>query len=180
VMLAAGIGSFCGLELIWYSQSSHIDGSANSPRETVQDILSARKDLQRFFIGATVLITGGIIIIGGLRSSLSPDESNTSPPGIASISVDVLLLNGAFFAMLLAFVFIPAYTTWQARIASFRDRLYPVPENGDFSKDWYESRSNLEDLLEMRLGLPGRFLAAAGILAPLIGSIISTVIPTLR
>jgi hypothetical protein len=180
LILVAAAGSFCGLELIWYTQNAQIEGSGSSPGETVRSILSARKDLQRFFTGATVLITGGIIIIGGLRSALNTDESENSPLNIASVPVGGFLLYGAFFALLLAFVLIPSYGAWQARIASFRDQLYPVPEDGGFSKDWFQDRSNLEDLLAMRLGLPGRFLAVVGILAPLIGSILSATISALR
>jgi len=176
LILIAGGGSFCGLELLWYTQSNQIDAAVNFPPKTVESILSARRNLQRFFAGATVLITSGVVIIGGLRSALNAHVTYNS----AAIPVAALLLYGAFFAMLLAFVLIPAYTAWQQRIAKFRDYLYPVPEKGDFSKDWYEARSNLEDLLAMRAGLPGRFLAAVGILAPLIGSIISAIIPTLR
>jgi hypothetical protein len=180
LILAAGAGSFCGLELLWYRQSAQMNMGEGSPGQTVRSILSARKDLQRFFTGAAVLVTSGVVIIGGLRSALNADALANSPSNIVSIPVGGLLLYGAFFAMLLGFVLIPAYIAWQTRISSFRDHLYPIPEDGDFSKEWYEKRSNLEDMLAMRLGLPGRFLATVGILAPLIGSIITAVIPTLR
>jgi hypothetical protein len=179
LLLTAGAGSFCGLMLLWYSQRSRID-DPSAIRTTIPAILSARRDLQRLFAGAAILITGAVIIIGGLRSALNADINENSVNNAAVIPVGGIILYGIFYALLLAFVLVPAYTAWQARVARFRDRLYPIPENEPLSKDWYEARSNLEDLLGMHLGSTSRFLAAAGILAPLIVSIITAIIPAVH
>jgi hypothetical protein len=178
LLLIAGAGSFCGLILIWYKQYADIGDIQAKAGDTVRAILSTRSDIQRFFTGATVLITCGVVIIGGLRSALDAVRSIYFTTNTATISVGELILYGILFAMLLAFVLVLSYTAWKTRVASFRDHLFPIPDDGKPPKDWYEGRSDLEDLLALRLGLTGRFLAALGILAPLIGSIITIVIPT--
>lgn len=182
LLLAAAAGSFCGLILIWHRQYADIGSIQPTPGDSVRSILSTRSDIQRFFAGAAVLITCGIVLIGGLRSALDAynqivlDTYDNLPT--ESISVGQLILYGILFAMLLAFVLVLPFTAWRSRVASFRDDLFPIPDDGYPPKDWYEGRSDLEDLLALRLGLTGRFLAALGILAPLIGSIIAIVIPT--
>jgi hypothetical protein len=178
LLLIAGAGPFCGLILIWQKQYTDINDIQATAGDTARAILTTRSDIQRFFAGAAVLITCGIVIIGGLRSALDAVSSIYFTTDTATISVGELILYGILFAMLLAFVLVLSYTAWRTRVTSFRDRLFPIPDDGNPPKEWYEDRSNLEDLLALRLGLTGRFLAALGILAPLIGSIITIIIPT--
>jgi hypothetical protein len=179
-LLAAGTGSFCGLVLIWYNQRAHIDDAGTKTGIIITSILSARRDLQRFFAGATVLITGAVVIIGGLRSTLNADSSANYVNNVVLIPVEALILFGIFYAMLLAFVLVPAYIAWQTRAAGLRDRVYPIPDDGPPTKDWYKDRSDLEDLIGMHLGTTSRFLTIAGVLAPLIASIIAAVIPAIH
>ena len=179
ILITAGAGSFCGLILLGYSQRVRVDDK-RAMRTTIPAILSARHDLQRFFVGAAILISGSVIIIGGLRSAVNADYSQNNASNAADIPVGALILYGVFYALLLAFALLPAYSAWQSRVMRFRDDLYPIPENDPLSKDWYEDRSNLEDLLGLHLGTTSRFLAAAGILAPLIASIITAITPAVH
>jgi hypothetical protein len=186
-VLAAGSASFCGLILLAYIQREKTGSSDTRIADTIRSILETRIYMQRFFIGAAVLITMAVIVVGGLQSALSVDlkayQLNynhgyiTSIPNIASLSVGTVLLYGIFFAALLAFAIIPSYTAWQGRAADLRDRLYPVHDDSHASQDWYDGRSNIETLLHMRPGFGSTFLTVLGIIAPLIGSIILIVVP---
>ena len=111
-------------------------------------------------------------------SSLSDIGDATDNP--VYISGGALILYGLFFAALLAVVLVPAYTAWRNRAMRFRDHLYPIPADGRPPKIWYEDRSVLEDLLGANLGADSRFLAIAGVLAPLIGTIIAVAIPAIH
>ena len=99
-----------------------------------------------------------MIIIVGLQSALSAynaevqnalsaynaalqsgqDPNNTTGATIVlhandnpvNISSEALILYALFFAGLFAVVLVPAYTAWLNRATSFRDRLYPIPEDG--------------------------------------------------
>jgi hypothetical protein len=177
-LLTAGAGSFCGLILLWYGGRIRSD-DASGVKTAIPAILSARRDLRRFFVGATILVTGSVIIIGGLRSALNADYSINGASNSASIPLAGFILYGVFYTLLLTFALVPAYSVWQTRATSFRDRFYPLSRDAPPSKDWYEGRSNLEELLGLHPGTTSRFLIASAILAPLIGSIIA-VIPAIH
>jgi hypothetical protein len=132
-----------------------------------------RSDLRRFLICTAVIITAIMISIGALRNALNAFyESNITPTGI--------LVFGAILAGLLAVISIPVYVTWRASAQALRDDLYPLPRDGRPSKEWYQGRSNLEILLEMRVGTGQRFAVLAGIASPIIISIVSVFIPTIH
>jgi hypothetical protein len=200
LVLGAGIGPFCGLILLSHGQRALSEDPGPAAGGSISAILSARHDLQVFFVGATALITGTMIIIAGLQSALNaystelnraqdfynnngyfPNDifthANDNPVNISS---EALLLYALFFAGLLAVVLVPAYTAWQNRATSLRDFLYPIPEDGRPPKIWYENRSDLEGLLGTNLGASSRFLAITGVLAPLIGTIIAVIIPAIH
>ncbi len=200
LILGAGIGPFCGLILLSHGQRAFSEDPGPAAGGSISAILSARRDLQVFFVGATTLITGTMIIIAGLQSTLSAYNTKLNsaldfynnngyyPDNIfahvnynpVNISSEALLLYALFFAGLLAVVLMPAYTAWQNRATSLRDFIYPIPEDGRPPKSWYENRSNLEGLLGTNLGASSRFLAITGVLAPLIGTIIAVIIPTIH
>jgi hypothetical protein len=208
LMLSTGIGPFCGLILLSHAQRTFSEDPGQAAGRSISAILSARRDLQAFFVGATALITGTMIIIVGLQSALSAynarvqnalsaynaalqsgqDPNNTTGAAIVlhandnpvNISSEALILYALFFAGLFAVVLVPAYTAWLNRATSFRDRLYPIPEDGRPPKSWYESRSDLEGLLGTNLGASSRFLVITGVLAPLIGTIIAVIIPAIH
>ena len=191
IPLVAALGSFCGLVLLTYIQYERIGHhDAAAPADEIHSVLETRTYIQRFFLGAATLITLAVVVIGGLQSALKAGlqayqvnyDNNiiTSIPIVASISVGTILLYGIFFAALLAFAVIPAYTGWQAHAADLRDYLYPLPGDGCAPQSWYDGRSNVEALLQMRAGFGSTTLAIFGILAPLVGSIISVIIPALQ
>jgi hypothetical protein len=176
IVLTNGAGCFCGLILIAYVQREEArDPETMISGNAIRSILAARADMHRFFIGEAVLIAGSVVVLGGLRSALAADGH-----GIAAIPVSSVILYGALFAGLLSFIVVPAYTACQARAVGLRDRLYPVPDDGCAANSWYEGRSNLETLLEMRQGFFSRSLTVLGLLTPLFSSIISVIIPVLR
>ena len=190
LILITGIGPFCGLILLVHRQRIFVEDPGTAAGSSISDILSARRDLQLFFVGAATLITGTMVLIGGLQSALNAyntayDNASTTitigaTDNPVNISVGALILYGLFFAGLLAVVLAPSYTAWQKRALSFRDCLYPIPENGRPPKNWYEARSALEGLLGTSLGARSRFLAVTGVLAPLIGTIITVIIPVIH
>jgi hypothetical protein len=188
LVLAAACPSFCGLLLLADTQREETGRfDPKNVSEAVSSIHEARICIQRFFVGAAALITMAVIVIGGLQSALNTDlqgyEANYASgniifvPNIATIPVGAIILYGIFFAALLAFAVIPSYAAWRARAVDLRDRLYRVPDDGHGSQSWYEGRANIEVLLQIRSGFGPTSLAIIGILAPVVGSIISVAIP---
>jgi hypothetical protein len=188
-ILIVSAGCFGGLMFLGAVQresSRTTESGSVRDGDVIRALLRARTDLKRFLFGAAVLITGTVLMIGGLQNALNAYYNATinsidGPANVVDISTTDLVLLGAFFAALLALVFIPAYLAWQEQATEIRDKLYEIPDNGRPSKEWYEDRSNLETLLEIRTGIFAKTLAALGILAPFIVSIVSSfLLPTAR
>jgi hypothetical protein len=184
LLLFVAVGDcFCGLILLGSVLRER--GRCPGPEsvggaDAVRELLVARSDLRRFLWGAATLITGMVFVVGGLQNALNSYANSSDSSNMPTISSVGVLLYGAFFAALLALVSVPTYTAWQARASALRDRLYPLPHGGRPHPEWYAARSNLEELLQMRIGTGQRFAAILGILAPLAVGVISAFIPTIR
>jgi hypothetical protein len=177
VVLVASTSCFCGLLLvngIAHKRAASRGFDSISPGESIRELMRIRSDLRKFLICTAVIITGIMVSLGALRNSLSAYYYG------ADLSSTGILVFGAVFAGLLAMISIPAYIAWRASAQALRDDLYPLPRDGRPSKEWYQGRSNLETLLEMRVGTGQRFAVLAGIASPIVISIVSVFIPTIR
>jgi hypothetical protein len=176
IMLAASARCFCGLLLmngIVHKRAASRSLVAMSAGESIRELVKMRSDLRKFLIYTAVVITGIMVSVGALQNSLNSSYE------IDMASTDILVF-GAVFAALLAVISIPAYVAWRVSAQALRDNLYPLPRDGRPSREWYYGRSNLETLLEMRVGTGQRFAVLAGIASPILISIISVFIPTIH
>jgi hypothetical protein len=176
VTLVASATCFCGLLLIngvAHKRAASRGFDFTSAGESIRELMKMRSDLRKFLICTAVIITAIMISLGTLRNALNVYyETDLSSTGI--------LVFGAILAGLLAVISIPAYVAWRAAAQALRDDLYPLPSDGRPSKEWYQGRSSLETLLEMRVGTGQRFAVLAGIASPIIISIVSVFIPTIH
>jgi hypothetical protein len=174
--LAASATCFCGLLLIngiAHKRAASSGFDSMSAGESIRELIKTRSDLRKFLICTAIIIAAIMISLGALRNSLNTYyETDLTSTGI--------LVFGAIFAGLLAVISIPAYVAWRATAQALRDDLYPLPHDGRPSREWYQGRSNLETLLEMRVGTGQRFAVLAGIASPIIISIVSVFIPTIH
>jgi len=136
-------------------------------------LLWLRAALQRFLVSFGVLVSAGVLAAGALRGALLAD--GVSADAIPAIS---LLTYGGFLTAMTALIFVPAYVTWQGQVLDLRDKLYPVPQNGLPSRDWYQARSDFDTLLSARSSPASVFTAAFGVLAPLAGSLVTALMST--
>src|SRR6266511_1752419 len=134
----------------------------------IVELLWLRAALQRFLVSFGVLVSAG-----ALRGALLAD--GVSADAIPAIS---LLTYGGFLTAMTALIFVPAYVTWQGQVLDLRDKLYPVPQNGLPSRDWYQARSDFDTLLSARSSPASVFTAAFGVLAPLAGSLVTALMST--
>lgn len=176
VALVASATCFCGLLLIngvVHKRAASRGLDSTSAGELIMELMKMRSDLRKFLICTAVAITAIMISLGAFLNALNAYyETDFSSTGI--------LVFGAIFAVLLAVISIPAYVAWQVSAQALRDHLYQVPRDGRPSQEWYQGRSDLETLLEMQVGTGQRFAVLAGIASPIIISIISVFIPTIR
>jgi hypothetical protein len=118
---------------------------AKKAGQIVLELLWLRRTLQQFLASFALVISGAVLAAGALRVALLADGE--SP---ARFPVVAILTYGGFFTALTALIFIPAYLAWQDQVGRLRDQLYPVPEGGLSSHDWYESRNDFDTLLSAR------------------------------
>jgi hypothetical protein len=170
--------SFAGILLVQARLSAlgreTLTTAAKRAGQIVLELLWLRKTLKQFLASFGLVISGAVLAAGALRVALLADGG--SP---ARFPVTAILTYGGFFTALTALIFIPAYLAWQDQVGRLRDQLYPVPEDGLSPHDWYESRSDFDTLMSARTSAGTILNSAFGIVAPLAGSFLSTLIPAL-
>ena len=176
VTLVSSTTCFCGLLLVngaIHKRAEPRGFDSLSAGESIRELIKMKSSLRKFLICTAIIIAAVMISLGALRNALNVYyETDLSSTGI--------LVFGAILAGLLAVISIPAYVAWRTSAQTLRDDLYPLPRDGRPSKDWYQGRSSLETLLEMRVGTGQRFAVLAGIASPIIISIVSVFIPTIH
>jgi hypothetical protein len=144
------------------------DGRAGA---LIVELAWLRAAMLRFLTTFAAAITAGLLALGALRVAVL---AFGTPAG--HVPPLRLLAYGGVLTGITALIFVPAYVAWQARASELRDALYPVPEDGRPPHDWFEARDDLDGLLATRASA-GRILAAAfGVLAPLVASVVSTLL----
>lgn len=172
--------AFVGIWLVCAAlKTSFINES--SANQQIISYLRLREHLQLFLlvagtgIGAATLATGALrnAIIAWAKSSTILDICKSK---IAAINFppDMVLLFGLSLSGLLALAYAPTFTTLLAEGRKLRDSIFPMPSlNSESWANWYSSRKNLEELLQLQLSITDSFKTGVVILAPLMGSAIS-------
>ena len=145
---------------------------AGLPGHLIADLLWLRSAMQRFLVTFAVLITLGVLALGALRLALL--ANGASADTVPAIRV---LNYGGFLTATTAVLFVPAYVTWQERVFELRDALYPIPPNGTPDHDWHQARADFDTLTSARTSVGTVLTATFSILAPLAGSLVTTLLP---
>jgi len=138
----------------------------------VVELLWLRAALQWFLISFAVVITGAVLSAGAGRRALLADGATAQNYPLVEI-----LIYGGVATMASALIFVPTYIAWQQRAVDTRDRLYPVPEDGQPKQEWHQSRNDFDALLSARRSAASVLAAAFVILTPLVGSLVTALIP---
>jgi len=165
--------SFASLRLAQARLSVLGRETASSAGRVICELLWLRMVLQRSLITFAVVITGAVLAAGALRNALLADHAPAE-----DLPVIGILAYGGFFTLISAAAFVPAYLSWQDRVSTLRDQLHPVPDDGLPPRDWHQARADYDTLLNARSNAAAIFTAAFGVLAPLAGSLVTTLIPT--
>jgi hypothetical protein len=138
----------------------------------VVELLWFRAALQWFLITFAVVITGAVLSAGAARRALLADGAMPQTYPLVGI-----LIYGGVATMASGLIFVPTYIAWQQRAIDTRDRLYPVPENGKPAPEWHQARNDFDALLSVRRSAASVLAAAFVILTPLVGSLVTALIP---
>lgn len=178
VLFLLGPPSFVGLMLtqkrlfsLRHEMSSVVaKGTAD---QVIAELLWLRAAMTRFLSTFALVISGAILAAGVLRLALI---ANGQPS--QSLPVLGILAYGGTATALSALIFLPAYVAWQERVTWLREELYPFPQDSmSPPHTWYESRNDYDSMLSVQAGAGGIFRTSFAILAPLIGSVLATLLP---
>ena len=139
----------------------------------IEGFIELRDDLNRFLalLGATIGLA--VLSTGALRNAVLVFKPTVKLPA------EAVLEYGGFLTVLVVFAYAPAYYALIRLGLKIRDALLPKrppPQESAFS-DWYSTRKNLTDLLQLDVGAYQRLQTGVLILAPLLSAALSLAIP---
>lgn len=143
-----------------------------TPPKLLEELRGAWADAQRCLGALGVVVATAIVLNGAFRNTLLAAGFKEE-----RLPASVVLVYGAIFTVLGLIVYVPLYLAWRSRVSAFMDRLYPLPADARPSEAWTSGRARLQTLLGADITLGKNLTAAAGILAPLVTSLLAVFIP---
>jgi hypothetical protein len=141
------------------------------------------QQLAQSFLGMTATaVAAAVALTGALRRALLGSEIIQQ----ADYPAEFVLIYGALFALALAFVYLPTASTLRRTGHALRDvaALALLSTTGERPPNeiarWLklqEHRSQMDKALGLELGIMARIQLALGLLAPVLVSLLSTVLP---
>ncbi len=133
----------------------------------VPTFLSLGADLNRF-----LSILGAILGLIVLSASAQRQTVLDFAPA-TNFPYQGVLLYGLFFSILVAAVYIPAHLTLASVGAAICDQVFPaMPPTAPEWEERTATREKLAAVLDLDVGLVGRFKTSVAILTPLVGSLV--------
>ncbi len=120
-------------------------------------------------IGVTVLTTGALR--NALLAVKAADGKAVEYP------IEYVLIYGLFFSALLAAVYAPVYFRLQDASRDYIERVLPLPDAGHYTSDGYTDRDNLGKLLHIDASVQETFQTGLAIIAPLMATLLSILLP---
>jgi hypothetical protein len=147
------------------------EGTGMTAKEWAADILHLRQQLQRFIGLLGAMVGLGTLTKGALRQAFL---ASGGPPGL--FPSEYVLIHGAYFSCLLAFVYVPTHALLAEAGSRLVDTVFPLASPDlDLKKSagWQADRKALEDLLQVGTAATDDLRASLSILAPLATGIVS-------
>lgn len=173
LVLGPGILALC---LIWQRLRTMVppDGG-NWPAAGKQagELLRARERLAQVLLALGLAVGAVTLATGALRSAVLaylPQEASQFPaltPWLFGAGATVVLAAGYF----------PAFFALQGASRRLADAIYPLDRTGRPDQNWYADRASFVALLKVETGPVESFRTGVAILAPLLGSLIATLLP---
>lgn len=158
-----------------------ISGSGSAPDaapadDSLRELHTLWKDAVKFLTCGLIIICMAVIDTGALRNALLAYAAQT--PGVeVDFPASYVLLYGAFFSVMFAFVFVPVALQWRGLAHRLVESTSPIPAPGALTADWMDQRAALTSFLRLDLSLTQALSPTLGILAPFAASALSLVLP---
>ena len=173
LVLGPGILALC---LIWQRlrTTARADGwSWPAAGKQAGELLRARERLAQVLLALGLAVGAVTLATGALRSAVLaylPQEASRFPaltPWLFGAGATVVLAAGYF----------PAYFALQGASWRLTDAIYPLEQTDRPDQSWYADRESFIALLKLETGPVESFRTGVVILAPLLGSLLATLLP---
>lgn len=173
LVLGPGILAMC---LIWQRlRTMPSPDGANWPAagQQAEELLGARERLAQVLLALGLAVGAVTLATGALRSAVLaylPQEASQYPaltPWLLGAGSTVVLAAGYF----------PAYFALQGASRRLVDAIYPLDRADRPDQNWYADRASFIALLKVETGPVESFRTGVAILAPLLGSLLATLLP---
>jgi len=151
-------------------------------RDHLVAFFDLREDLRLFLILAGTIVFTATLSVGALRSAIlaaAPEDKQLA----ATFPAEYVLVYGLFFSLMLAAIYVPTYGAvrrfGEAIRNAYMTELDATPTSKEF-RDWNEERTKLNEALKLNEGTLSTFRAGAFIAAPLLGSLVSLLLPSVK
>jgi hypothetical protein len=142
-------------------------------KDDIQFYISLREYVRQFLLALGVLLSLFILASAALRKALiatgTLNEQNYPPI--------YLLISGAYYTMIIALVYFPAYVSLVSTGNRILDAHFALPAPGE--QTWtntYAKRKELEKFLELKVTGEQQFVTNMTLLAPFVSSIFSLLV----
>ncbi|MEV6346265.1 hypothetical protein [Actinoplanes sp. NPDC051851] len=146
-----------------------------SPGVLIGELLALRRTAGDAVGVLAAIISLTVVNTGQLRNTYL--AAGASP---ADVPVTGVILYGAFFAALLAFLYLPVHARWRAGAEALRESLFPIPPTGRPDADWSDGRQRLSVLLLLDKGVPGVLGGILLVGSPFLVSLVGCFVPVSR
>jgi hypothetical protein len=145
-------------------------------KQILSDLILVRAKLLFLLSAVGALIGVTVLATGALRNALLAVK--TTGGKAAEYPIEYVLMYGLFFSALLAVIYVPVYFRLQDRSRDYIEMVFPWPDQGHYSNDDYTGRDNLGKLLHIDASVQETLQTGLAIIAPLIASLLSALLPT--
>jgi hypothetical protein len=149
--------------------------SRPSAAVVVPELRTLWKYAQSCLVGLVAIAFTYVLQNGLLRKSLLSTGYTSE-----QVPAAWLLLLGGFLVALSVLVYSPFFFTWSGTVARLLDAIYPLPANGLPTDQWLKDRDRVRVFLDASNTLKQNLSVLAGVLAPLGGALLSTILPQLK
>lgn len=149
--------------------------AVDAGRPTVDQLRRLWRLMTACVTAAAIAVVIAILTAGALRTAFTA----YAPGRAGEFPGSTVLLFGALFAVLQAAIGLPLIISWRARARDLVEHLYPFRLGGARADTETADRVRLEALLHLDVALLRNPLAALGILAPLVTSVLAVFVPGL-
>jgi MFS family permease len=146
-------------------------GSSDSYYQFIESYKSFRSDLQLYLAIAGILISMVVLSTEALRNALIDFQ----PANEDIFSASMAIVYGLYFALVLALIYVPTFLQLQKLGRNFIDKIYPVKSLVEYGEK-KDRRDQVEELLNLKIGVFANLRSGLFILAPLVTSLFSSVI----